>query len=153
MVGPGFRLQSNILIVVHCGHLLDGPQRALSVRPFQKVQREVINFSCVVRKNERSRCILSKNCRIHGEICEISGPYKFWAPTESNVSDVWNWNCWTFFGSKIEVGGPCHPHPPEAMSLHISVKWEYHRKVLFTFPNRIYFYKYENALKFKFWKF
>ena len=60
----------------------------------------------------RSSYILSKNRSIHSENREISGPYNFWAPVKSNISDVWNWNCETFFGSKIEVGWPCPPAPP-----------------------------------------
>ena len=35
----------------------------------------------------------------------------FWTPLKSNISDFWNWKCWTFFGSEIEVSGEGHgPH-------------------------------------------
>ena len=67
----------------------------------------------------RSRCILSKNCSIHGENNEISGPYNLWAPVKSNISDVWNWNYGTFLGSKIEVGGRggiCSPLPSHPLT-------------------------------------
>ena len=46
---------------------------------------------------------LAKNCSTHGENCEISGPYNFWTPVESNIFDLWNWNCRTLFGPEIEV--------------------------------------------------
>ena len=46
---------------------------------------------------------LAKNCSTYGKNCEISGPYNFWTPVESNIFDVWNWNCWTLFGPEIEV--------------------------------------------------
>ena len=57
---------------------------------------------------------LAKNCSIHGKNYEISGPYNFWTPVKSNIPDVWNWNCWTLFGSEIEVWGhgPLAPSPP-----------------------------------------
>ena len=58
---------------------------------------------------------LAKNCSTYGKNCEISGPYNFWTPVESNIFDVWNWNCWTLFGPEIEVwdhAPPPHPHPP-----------------------------------------
>ena len=56
---------------------------------------------------------LAKNCSIHGKNYEISGPYNFWTPVKSNIPDVWNWNCWTLFGSEIEVWdhGPLAPSP------------------------------------------
>ena len=66
---------------------------ALSTGPFQKVQLEVIYFN-VVRKND------SKNRWI-----SIIGQYNFWESIKSNIHCVWNWNCWTLFGSKIEVRG------------------------------------------------
>ena len=30
---------------------------------------------------------------------------------KSNIFDGWNWNCWTLFGSEIEVGGHDPPGP------------------------------------------
>ena len=59
----------------------------------------------------KSRRKLSKICSIHGKNREISIPYNFWTPAESNVPDVWNWNYWTFFDSEIEVGGWGHGLP------------------------------------------
>ena len=50
------------------------------------------------------RCKLAKNCNIHSKNREISGPYYFWTLVKINIPDVWNWNCWTLFGSEIEVG-------------------------------------------------
>ena len=78
----------------------------LSLGPFQKVQHEVIYFaSCTKLEKMKIRRKLAKNCRIHGKNREISGPYNFWTPVKSNIPDVWNWNCWTLFGSEIEVWG------------------------------------------------
>ena len=54
---------------------------------------------------------LAKNCSTYGKNCEISGPYNFWTPVESNIFDVWNWNCWTLFGPEIEVWD--HAPPPQ----------------------------------------
>ena len=54
---------------------------------------------------------LANNCSIHGKNCEISGPYNFWAPVKSNIPDVWYWNCWTLFGSEIEVWDHGHLAP------------------------------------------
>ena len=51
------------------------------------------------------RCKLAKNCNIHSKNREISGPYYFWTLVKINIPDVWNWNCWTLFGSEIEVAG------------------------------------------------
>ena len=48
---------------------------------------------------------LFKKCSIHGKSREISGSYNFWTPVESNIPDIWNWNCWTLFGLKNELGG------------------------------------------------
>ena len=53
----------------------EGP--ALSIGPFQKIQREVIYFIYAVRKSENSRHILSKNLNMHGEHREIFGSYNF----------------------------------------------------------------------------
>ena len=75
---------------------------ALSLRPIQIVQREVIFFPFVVRKNVSE---LSKNLNIHCKSREISGPYNFLTPIKSSTPDVWNWTCWTLFGSEIEGGG------------------------------------------------
>ena len=55
---------------------------------------------------------LAKNCSTYGKNCEISGPYNFWTPVESNIFDVWNWNCWTLFGPEIEVWDHAPPPPP-----------------------------------------
>ena len=52
----------------------EGP--ALSIEPFQKVQREVIYSPDVVEKMKNRR-EWSKNCSIHGENREISGPFYF----------------------------------------------------------------------------
>ena len=54
---------------------------------------------------------LFKNCSIHGKNPEISDQYNFWTPIKNNVPDVWNWNCWTFFGLKVEVRGSWLPSP------------------------------------------
>ena len=78
----------------------EGP--ALSIGLFQKVQRKMIYFPYVVRKNVSE---LSKNCSIHGKNCEISGMYNFWTPIKSSIPDVWNWNCWTLFGLENEWRG------------------------------------------------
>ena len=48
---------------------------------------------------------LSKHCSIPGKIRESFRAYKVWKPVERNTPDVWNWNCWTLFYSKIEMGG------------------------------------------------
>ena len=74
---------------------------ALSLRPIQIVQREVIYFPFVVRKNVSE---LSKNLNIHCKSREISGPYNFLTPIKSGIPDVWNWNCWTLFGLENKVG-------------------------------------------------
>ena len=59
----------------------------------------------------KSRHRLSKNCSINGKYCEIFGPYNFWTSVKSNISDVWNWNFWTFwFG--YWIGGPWSPYRP-----------------------------------------
>ena len=75
---------------------------ALSIWPFQNVQREVIYFRFVVRKNVSK---LSKNFSIHCKSREISGPCNFLTPLKSSILDVWNWHCWTLFGLGNEVGG------------------------------------------------
>ena len=80
----------------------EGP--ALSIGLFQKVQRKMIYFPYVVRKNVSD---LSNNCSIHGKNCEISGLYNFWTSVKSNIPNVWNWIFWGRFGSEIEVGGLC----------------------------------------------
>ena len=74
----------------------------------------------------RSRRILPKNCSIHGEYLEISGPYNFWARVENNISDVWKWNCWTLFVSEIGVGRswpPC-PHCPPPVATPQGKGWD-----------------------------
>ena len=60
------------------------------------------------------RRILAKNCSIHGKNCEIFGRCNFWTLLKSNISDVWNPNYWTLFGSEIEVWdhGTLAPSPP-----------------------------------------
>ena len=56
---------------------------------------------------------LSKNCSINGKNCEISGQYNFWTSIKNNIPDVWNWNCWTFFGfGSWSGGGAWPPWPP-----------------------------------------
>ena len=76
---------------------------ALSIRLFQKAQREVI-YSPVYLEKMRSRCILTKNCSLKGENRDIYGPYNFWAPVKNNTSGVWHWNCWTFLVQKLKCG-------------------------------------------------
>ena len=66
----------------------------LSIEPFYKVQREVIYFPYVVIKNEKPSLII-KNCSIHGNNCEISGPNNFWTPVKSNMM------------FETETAGPC----------------------------------------------
>ena len=111
----------------------EGP--ALSIRQIQKVQREVIYFSCVFKKKKRNRCILSKNCSINGENREIYAPYNFWAPVKSNTSDVWNWNCWTFLVQKLKWGAMAPLALPVATPLYCLnfneinfTKWNMKRK-------------------------
>ena len=79
--------------------------QALGIGPFQKVQREVISFPYVVRKNEKPPYIV-----------QMSVPYIFWTPVKSNISDIWKWN---FFFQKLkwEPWPPCPPPPPEATPL------------------------------------
>ena len=74
----------------------------------------------------KSRSKLSKNCSMHGKNHEISGPYNFWTPVKSNIPDVWNENCWTFFGSKIEVGGACPPGTPSGYASVYNPKSKIH---------------------------
>ena len=81
----------------------------------------------------RSRSILSKNCSKHGENREISGPHSFWAPVKSNMFDVWNWNCLTFFVSKIEVEGPCPPGLPSGYAPEVSSNYQENRCEMFKF--------------------
>ena len=52
--------------------VLEGP--TLSIGPFQNALHEVIYLPFVVRKNLSQ---LSKNCSIHSENREISGPHNF----------------------------------------------------------------------------
>ena len=52
---------------------------------------------------------LSKYCSIHGENCEISGPYNFWTSVKSNIPDSWNWNFWSWFG--LILKWECHAPP------------------------------------------
>ena len=79
--------------------------QALGIGPFQKVQREVISFPYVVRKNEKPPYIV-----------QMSGPYIFWTPVKSNISDVWKWNCWNLFVSEIEMGAMASLSPPPEAS-------------------------------------
>ena len=67
----------------------------LGIGPFQNVQREVIYFLFVVRKNVSE---LFKHFSIHCKSRGISGPYNFLTRIKSNTPDVWNWNCWALFG-------------------------------------------------------
>ena len=84
----------------------EGP--ALIIGPYQKVQLEVIYFY-VVRKNELfSSKIVAYTVKIAKFVVSIS-----------NIPCVWNWNCWTLFGSKIKMGrgrrggGVWHLWPPQ----------------------------------------
>ena len=38
----------------------------------------------------KSRCKLSKHCRIHGKNIEIFGPFNFLTPVKNNIPDVSN---------------------------------------------------------------
>ena len=58
----------------------EGP--ALSIAPFQKVQREVMYFPYVVRK-VKTRRKLFINCSTHDKNLEISCPYNFWTPRKA----------------------------------------------------------------------
>ena len=97
---------------------------ALSIGPFQNIQREVIYFLFVVRKNVSE---LSKNISIHCKSHEISGPYDFLTPIKSSIPDVWNWNCWTLFVLENELGvmgGMTSLHPPQlATPLHMYMSY------------------------------
>ena len=55
---------------------------------------------------------LSKICSIHGKNREISSPHNFWTTVKDNIPEVWNWNCWTFFGLEIGVWGHGPPWSP-----------------------------------------
>ena len=57
----------------------------LGIGPFQNVQREVIYFLFVVRKNESE---LFKHFSIHCKSRGISGPYNFLTRIKSNIPDV-----------------------------------------------------------------
>ena len=57
----------------------------LSIGPFQSVQREVICFPFVIRKNVSE---LSKKFSIHCKSREISGPYNFLTSIKSSIPDV-----------------------------------------------------------------
>ena len=73
---------------------------ALRIGAFQKVQLEMIHFPYIVKKWKDA-----VNCpKIVAYTVKIFGLYNFWTPVENNISDVWNWNCWTLFGLVIEVG-------------------------------------------------
>ena len=86
---------------------------ALSIGPFQKVQREMIYFPYELKKWKAA-----VNCpNIVAYTIKImkSGSCNSWAAANHNIHDVWNWNCWTLFGSEIEMGGhgplvPSGPH-------------------------------------------
>ena len=58
---------------------------ALGVGPFQNVQREVIYFLLVVRKNLRE---LFKHFSIHCKSRGISGPYNFLTRIKNSIPDV-----------------------------------------------------------------
>ena len=77
---------------------------------YRKVQREVIYFPYELKK-WKAAVNCHKNCSIHDKKHEISGLYNFWTPVSSNIPDVWNWNCWTLFGSEIEVTRVMAPMP------------------------------------------
>ena len=66
-----------------------------------------VKWSISLMLLEKMKCCykLSKNGSIHAKNSEISGPYNFWTSIKNNIPDVWNWNCWIFFGSEVEVGG------------------------------------------------
>ena len=68
---------SNVLTLVHGGLLSDGPQK----ETFSKVQRKVIYFLYVVRKEWQA----TKNCRKNNK-------KQMWKAisVKSNISDVWN---------------------------------------------------------------
>ena len=48
---------------------------------------------------------------IHGKNRQIYGQYSFWTPIKNNISEVWNWNSWTFYCLEVEVGGHGPPVP------------------------------------------
>ena len=57
----------------------------LGIGPFQNVQREVIYFLFVVRKNVSE---LSKDFSTHCKSRENSGPRNFLTPIKSSIPDV-----------------------------------------------------------------
>ena len=77
---------------------------------------------------------------IHVENREISGPCSFWTPVKSNISYVWNWNCWPLSLVWFEIwsGGAMPPWPPngyapgllekslgQIITLALKVNWIY----------------------------
>ena len=86
---------------------------ALSIEPVQNVQREVICFPFVVRKNVSE---LSKYFSIHCKTREIPGPYNFLTLIKSSIPDAWKWNCWTLFRLENEVEGGGGAWPSYALS-------------------------------------
>ena len=52
----------------------------------------------------KSRRKLPKIAAYMIKIVKFFGSNNFWTPVKSNIPDVWNENCWTLFGSEIEVG-------------------------------------------------
>ena len=73
-----------------------------------------VKWSISLMLLEKMKCCykLSKNGSIHAKNSEISGPYNFWTSIKNNIPDVWNWNCWIFFGSEVEVEGTEGHGPP-----------------------------------------
>ena len=81
--------------------------QVLSVGPSEKVQRELIYFLYVVRKN-------ATNCSILYKICEISVPHNLWT-VNKKTKNQYRWclalNFWTFSGLQIEVERQWPPPP------------------------------------------
>ena len=65
----------------------------------------------------KSRYELSKNCDIHGKSVEIFGPYNFWTPMKSIISDIWTETLGTSFFRKLKLGAMGHLSPPMATSM------------------------------------
>ena len=93
--------------------------KVLSIGPFKKVQCEVIYFlhAFMQLKEMKNRRKLPKNCNIDGINCEIFGLHNFWTAIKRSILDVLNSNCWTLFGSEIEVGGTWPLAPSVAVPL------------------------------------
>ena len=75
-----------------------------------KVKLEVVHFSYEVKEwKAAGNCPKIVAYTIKNR--EISGPYNFWTPVKNNIPGVWNWNCWTFLSSWIEMEGGGHSPP------------------------------------------